>query len=282
MFPNLSPGAVGIGAPIEEAAKLAADAGFKGIDVDLGETRKYGISKMKDLLAVNDLRVGGWGLPVEFRKDDETFSETLRLLPEHAAAAVELGTTRCSTWVLSGSDELPFEEHFALLRGRFRECGNILNDYGCSLGLEFLGPKTIRDGFAHEFIYTLPGMLELCDAIGTGNMGLLLDCWHWYTSGGDLAQVQGLRPEQVVYVHVNDAPVGVARDEQIDNVRDLPMATGVIDLPGFLKALDAIGYDGPVTPEPFCERLSTMASQDIAAAVAAGMKQAWSDAGLAA
>jgi sugar phosphate isomerase/epimerase len=40
-------------------------------------------------------------------------------------------------------------------------------------------------------------------------------------------------------------------DEQIDQKRALPGATGVIDIQGFLMTLDQVGYDGPITPERF-------------------------------
>jgi sugar phosphate isomerase/epimerase len=36
--------------------------------------------------------------------------------------------------------------------------------------------------------------------------GLLLDCWHWYTSGATLDDLAQVRGAQVIYVHVNDAP----------------------------------------------------------------------------
>ena len=34
--------------------------------------------------------------------------------------------------------------------------------------------------------------------------------------------------------------------------------TGVIDIAGFLQALQEIGYDGPVTPEPFKKELADL------------------------
>ena len=79
-------------------------------------------------------------------------------------------------------------------------------------------------------------------------------CWTAGTGTRRAAQsptLKALTPAQVVYVHVNDAPAGVPIDEQMDGVRALPGETGVIDIAGFLKALQGIGYDGPVTPEPF-------------------------------
>jgi sugar phosphate isomerase/epimerase len=94
------------------------------------------------------------------------------------------------------------------------------------------------------------------------NVGLLLDCWHWYTSHGTLEELHTLRPEQVVYVHVNDAPSGIPVDEQLDHVRALPGETGVIDIAGFLGVLQSIGYDGPVVPEPFKKELNALPSDD--------------------
>lgn len=83
-------------------------------------------------------------------------------------------------------------------------------------------------------------MLELCDTVGA-NVGLLLDAWHWYTSGNDKADLELLTAKDVVDVHVNDAPAGVPIDEQVDGVRCLPGETGVIDLNTFFRCLAARG-----------------------------------------
>jgi len=109
---------------------------------------------------------------------------------------------------------------------------------------------------------------------------VLLDSWHWFTSGGDLAQIKALRADQVVYVHINDAPNGVALDKHIDDQRAMPMETGVIDLPGFLKALNEIGYAGPVTAEPFNKALAQMPAEEAARVTAASVRKAWEAAGL--
>ena len=85
------------------------------------------------------------------------------------------------------------------------------------------------------------------------------DCYHWYTSRGTLAEINTLSASQVVYVHVNDALAGVDIADQLDDVRLLPGSSGVIDLTGFLRALDAIGYDGPVAVEPFDAALARIA-----------------------
>ena len=74
---------------------------------------------------------------------------------------------------------------------------------------------------------------------------------------------------------LNDAPAGIPVDEQMDGSRELPAATGVIDLKGFLGALVKIGYDGPVRAEPFNRQLNAMPNEEAMAATAAAMKKAF-------
>jgi sugar phosphate isomerase/epimerase len=66
-------------------------------------------------------------------------------------------------------------------------------------------------------------------------------------------------------------------------VRALPMETEVIDLVGFMRALREMGYDGPVMPEPFSQRLNDLAATDPPAAAreaARSMDALWRAAGL--
>lgn len=275
MFKTLSPEAVGIrGLSLEGAIVLARSAGFAGLAFDIRAAAQlaevHGAAHVRELFARAGVRPGLWGLPVAWRQDDR-WATDLRQLPRLAALARDLGCTRTATYMPSGSDERPYRENFAWHVARFRPIAEVLRDEGCLFGIEFIGPKTYRAGYRHEFIHTLDGLMELVDAIGTGNVGLLLDSWHLYTSGGTVADLDRLAAQDVVVVHVNDAPAGVARDEQIDTVRTLPLETGVIDLPGFMGKLRETGYDGPVMPEPFSQRLNELAASDpMAAAREAG------------
>lgn len=62
----------------------------------------------------------------------------------------------------------------------------------------------------------------------------------------------------IVHVHLNDAPLGIPVDEQIDNRRMRPVTSGVIDMKGYVNALVKIGYDGSVECEPFDQALRRM------------------------
>ncbi|MBN1458546.1 MAG: sugar phosphate isomerase/epimerase [Armatimonadetes bacterium] len=279
MYPALGPGMIGVSLPFEESARLAADVGFRGISVDMGAAAEDA-DNVRRVLETNKLSPASWGLPVNFRKDEALFQEGLQRLPESAKIANRVGALRCSTWILPFSDSLTFEDNFQLHATRLRACAEVLAEQNCRLGLEFVGPKTLRQGHTHEFISTQEGMLELCQTIGTGNVGLLFDSFHWYTSAGTEADIHKLSDALVVDAHINDGVEGRSPDEQIDNDRRLPGETGVIDLNTFLQGLKAIGYTGPVVPEPFSPRLKEMPPEEAVRITAESLFKVWEEAGV--
>ncbi|HEX8958878.1 MAG TPA: sugar phosphate isomerase/epimerase family protein [Solirubrobacterales bacterium] len=283
MFTCLGPGNIGIrGITLEQAIDLIKQSGFEGLSFDIQEAAALadarGVAYVKDLFARAGVVPGQWGTPVNWRGNEEQYKADLGRLPKLAALGRELGCVRTATFMGPSSDERQYAENFAWHVARYRPIAEILKAEGCRFGIEFIGPKTSRKRGKYEFIYTLEGLMELAHSIGTGNVGLLLDAWHLYTSGGSVGDLDKVSNQDVVVVHVNDAPVGIARDDQIDNVRELPMATGVIDLPGFMGKLSKMGYDGPVMPEPFSARLNEIAATDQLAAAkiaAESMKKLW-------
>ena len=286
MFKNLSPGAVGIrGLSLAEQIDLAAKTGFGGIDFSIREAADladaHGVEHVRGLFEASGVRPGQWGLPVAWNKDEQ-WEADLADLPKLAALGRELGCTRTATWCPPASNDRTYDENFAWHVARFRPIAQVLADEGCRLGIEFIGPQTIRARFQHTFVYTLGGMMELAGAIGgghgtsAGNVGLLLDAWHLYTSGGSIDDLDQIAAQDVVTVHVNDAPEGLTMDQYVDNDRRLPMETGVIDLPGFMLKLAAMNYDGPVTPEPFSARVNAIEDPlQAARLVASYMDKLW-------
>jgi sugar phosphate isomerase/epimerase len=279
MYRALSPGMIGVRLPFNESVRLAAEAGFGGIAVDMAAATADPVG-VRQLLEGNKLAPAAWGLPVDFRKDDQSFQDGLAKLPETAKVARQIGADRCSTWILPFSDTLEFTDNFEMHKTRLRACAEVLAEYDCRLGLEFVGTKSMRDGHAHDFIHTQEGMLELCGAIGTGNLGLLFDSFHWYTSLGTMDDIRKLSDALVVDVHINDAVEGRGPEEQIDNERRLPGESGVIDLKGFLQGLKEIGYTGPVTPEPFSQRVREMEPAEAIRATASALMKVWKEAGV--
>jgi len=275
MYKGLSPGAVGVSADTLQARLDAAQiGGFGGVEINPSEiadlVERHGSSAVSARLTEAGIQPAGFGLPVEWRGSQEAWEEGLNNLPRLAEAAASIGATRTMTWVMPCSDTLQFEENKAFHVTRFTPIASILGDHGIALGLEFIGPKTLRDTQKFPFIHTMEQMLAMGREIGP-NVGLLLDSYHWYTSHGTIEQLKALTPEQVVVVHVN---------EQMDGVRDLPGATGVIDIAGFLQSLQSVGYDGPVIPEPFVNLSALPSDTARLERVGAAMADIWQKAGL--
>ncbi len=266
MYKALSPGAVGVKpANLDAAIALASKHEFQGLEFNAREVAQLAdqdsAASVRRRFEDAGLRPAGFGLPVDWRTTEENWQRGRSELPRLAAAAAGLGATRCFTWIMPSSDERPYEENYRFHVERFTPIARILAQHQCRLGLEFIGPKTLRDARKYPFIYRLHDMLALGKEIGP-NVALLLDSWHWYTSGAGVVDIQTIKPDEVVYVHVNDAPSGVPVDEQVDNVRALPGETGVIDIVGFLRALQTIGYTGPLVAEPFKKELNELPSDD--------------------
>jgi sugar phosphate isomerase/epimerase len=285
MFKTLSPGAINVSVKnLHEGLAAAKVGGFDGLEFNVAEVAdlvdQHGAEAVKKLFADAKVRPAAFGLPVDWRTSEENWRRDLAKLPRFAKAAAALGVRRTFTWILPGSNDRPTAENRKFHVERFKPIAAALAEHHIHLGLEFIGPKTLRDSLKHPFVYKMHDMLDMGREIGP-NVGLLLDCWHWYTSGGTLDELRKLKAEQIVYVHVNDAPAGVHVDQQIDNIRLLPGESGVIDIAGFLKALKQIGYDGPITPEPFKKSLTELPSDEARLkAVGAAMAQIFAAAGI--
>src|SRR5690606_29713725 len=87
----LSPGAIGVNLPFEEAARLAAAHGFQGIQIDAGYAAQVGPERVREVLESVGLKPGSFGLPLDVReRDDAAYQEALYQLEAKAKAAKEV------------------------------------------------------------------------------------------------------------------------------------------------------------------------------------------------
>jgi len=287
MVPSLSPVTIG-GAPenLRDYVALAEQSGFGGIEVDMGSVIRAADESswdaVKALFEQLAIAPASTGLPVEWRKDDSMFEESLAKLPAYAKAAQQVGCRRICTWLPPAVNDDPKEFRQKCV-GRFRKVAEMLGDYALRLGLEFVGPKTLRSGpkamGASEFIYTIPQTLALIDDIDAraGNVGLLVDSFHWFCTGSKVDELAGLSPKQIVHVHINDAP-DVPVDDQIDNQRLLP-GDGVIDLRTFLGSLSKAGFRDFVAVETFNKELTSLGRERAAEKAGAAMEKIFGNPG---
>lgn len=259
---NLVCGAIGVSAKTQaEVNALAHKHGFESVEArssDLAQMSDAQLEALKADMAAKRIVFGASSLPVDFRTSEQKFEEGLAALPSQAKGLQRAGVTRMGTWLAPSSNELTYISNFNQHVVRLRKVTAILKDHGLMLGLEYVGTQRSLVSRKYPFLHTMAETKELIEFIGTGNVGFVLDSWHWWQAGDTEKDILSLRGEQVAAVDLNDAPPGLRKEEHYDNQRELPGATGVIDLRTFLNAVHRIGYDGPVRAEPFNAKLREM------------------------
>ena len=272
MFVSLPPWAVARNVGWPEQARLAARVGYKGIDWAFGPAKNAGVDATKALLTELGIVASITNLPMQnpLGGEDAAFQAQLGKLDEDAAFCQAIGCRRfmlvLPAVTVNGQSK---EERWKVVQTRLSAVSAVIEKHEMRLGIEFLGPLMFRRNRPRPgssppdpnappppppvpFVWTLPEALRLAEASGP-NIGVILDAWHWYHSGGTVADIRAAKAERIVHIHVSDAKPMPPEDVQ-DNMRHLA-GEGVIDLLGFFQALKAIGYQGGVAPETIGPRI---------------------------
>jgi sugar phosphate isomerase/epimerase len=275
---NLVCGMIGVNARSQaEVNALAHKHGFESVEAradDLMRMSAADVAALREDMQSKRLVWGAGFLPNAARADADTFDEAVKTLPAVAAGLQRSGVTRIGTWVSPASDTHTYLQNFKRHVARVSEIARILDGHGIHLGLEYIGTPTLRRRRRYTFIHSMAEMKELIAEIPSKNVGFILDSWHWHMAGESAKELLSVTNRDVVAVDLNDAPAGIPIDEQIDGQRELPCATGVIDVATFLSSLAKIAYDGPVRAEPFNKLLNALGDDEACAATIAALKTA--------
>jgi len=106
------------------------------------------------------------------------------------------------------------------------------SDNGIVFGLEPL------NRFETDIANTTEHALALVDAVGSPALGAMLDTFHMNMEDRDIAAAIRKAGRRMVHFQANENHRGFVGD-------------GHIDWPAVARAIVAIGYDGPITLEPF-------------------------------
>lgn len=271
---------IGVQGTIRQQLDWASKYGYESIEPSLGDLSRMSSGEVDEFTAEMDERGLQWavtGAPINVREQSEdTFTAQLTGLKTAAKVWQSAGVTRVKSGVMSFSRDLNYLDNFRLHTDRIRRAAKVLDGYGLRFGLEYLGPKGLWTLSRHAFIHTMAEARELIEGTGAGNVGLVLDSWHWYCSRETEADILALSNKDVISCDLNDAPAGIAIDDQVDSARALPATTGVIDVKTFLNALVKIGYDGSIMAEPFDDALNAMGDEEALKRTADAMKRAFS------
>lgn len=257
----LNPGIIGVKANQQEAIDYAIQYGYEAVTPYINEVKNYSPGQLDELLAkmeINNLSWDSVNVPVEYRRSKNQFNEEFKGLRSFTETMEKIGATRINTWIISTHPDLTYNENMRQHAYRLGECARVMKDHGIRFGLEYLGMRTLMTAQKYPFIGSMKEGKELIAEIGESNVGFVLDSFHWYCADDTIEDIRTLTSEDIITVDLNDAREGFTRISQQDGKRELPLATGIINIKDFLQGLIDIDYGGPVRTEPFNQQLNEM------------------------
>lgn len=249
--------------PLPQQIAAAATAGYSSIAINSATyvaARDAGLpgAEIARLASDNGLRIGwvdavtGW-LPVRYPPRNP---ELAGFLDHPVDIAFEMAEVFESHSLLAiGSFDhatLPFQELVDCF-GRFCERAAAK---GLRVGLEFI---------PFWGIPTLRSAMDIVEAAGASNGGLVLDTWHFYRGDPDPAPLAELPADRLFAVQLADAPTGPARVSLLEDClqnRVLP-GDGGLPLDEILAVLKRMGVRD-YGPEIFSASLDERSAADAA------------------
>ena len=113
-------------------------------------------------------------------------------------------------------------------------------DYGVRLALEFMAVPG-------SSVRTFAQCAEILETVDRGNVGMLLDTWHFCAGGSRPEELSALRGDRLFMVHVSDCPVRAPFTAQ--RAESYWPGEGDAPLEELLRSVRATGYDGPCSVE---------------------------------
>src|SRR5580692_3232155 len=259
-----------IGTPLEPLIAAAGGAGLGAITLTAGmyeASRARGVSdaQLRRQLLDNGVRVHaidpligvlpGTPKPAEVPAENRAYFEFTEARCYEATEALEAETINLA--------------HFggrAVAEQEFLDCLGPLAERaarrGVRLTLEFLPESAIPD---------LAAAQRIVAAVGSGNLTMLLDTWHFARSGGTLAQLEAVPQGLIGGLQISDRrepPPGTAYTPM--GGRLLP-GEGETPLVSLLRAL--LAKEPGLAVEVFSDELKALPAHEIAARVASSTRE---------
>ena len=258
------------GVPILDRVALARDHGFRGVSIsgyDLHTAEATGLSPAElatriddEGLAISEFdAVSVW---LDFHEGDAAADNPL---PGHTAEKVcpMAGAVGARTVTLVEFLSKDVVDVDRAAEGFAHVC-DVAAEHDLLVALEF-GPW--------GGVPTLERALDVVRATDRPNASLLVDAWHFFRSGGALAELAAVPTALVGDVQIDDAPRQAEPDLWDETThRRLVPGEGDFDLVGFLDTLTDVGYDGPLGVEVLSDELGRLPADEIVRRCADGAR----------
>jgi sugar phosphate isomerase/epimerase len=253
---------------VPEQVRVAAAAGFAGIELWVKDLDTYlaGGGTIAELRAViADARIAVVNAIAFFPwadADDATRARGFAQAEREMRMLAELGCVAVAAppfGNVAGVSLTTMAGHFARLVGLGRAIG--VEPY-----LEFWGRAPTLSRLSQALYVAMES--------GLPDAKLLIDPFHMYTGGSELAGLAYLNGANIGIVHVNDYPAAPAREQIADRERVFP-GEGVAPTRAFAEMLERAGYRGYLSLELFVENYHGQDALEVARRGLAAMHKAY-------
>jgi sugar phosphate isomerase/epimerase len=225
--------------PIRARIEAVAAAGFVGFGLtrsDLVVAREsIGLNVVATMLRDNGIR----HVQLEWISDWWTSGAAREASDEVRADLFEAAPILGVDHIKVGADDNGVPVTYEMLCEGFDRLADDAKSAGVRIAFE-------NTPFSHH-VKTTEDAVAFVTEVGNSNGGLLLDIWHGYRGGTRYSALPTLVPPEIVFgVELDDGyaeVVGTDLEDTFDN--RLPCGEGVFDVPGFINAVLAIGWEGP-------------------------------------
>ncbi len=248
------------GHPLRAKIRAAAENGYRGITLwpdDVTQAHSEGLSDadIRQLLADHDQIVVDMDPLLDWTPEakPKPGEAAVAVTPEHEFYAIAEAFGARSLNVVQG-----FGKTLDLDRAAEDLAGvcDRARDHGLIVTIEFLPWSGIPNAAV---------ALDLIRRTGRANATVLVDTWHWFRGGADLAMLKALPGEKVGSVQLNDAPAAATSNLMLESMMGRLMpGEGVIPIAEVVRVLDAIGATAPLGIEVFHESHARMNASEVA------------------
>jgi 2-keto-myo-inositol isomerase len=157
-------------------------------------------------------------------------------------------------YATTASTRIPAPDDYARAQGLAGEVADVAQSFHLTAMFEFLRSST--------FVATLPTMLAITRGAARPNLGLLFDCYHFWSGMNRMEDLDAVEAGDIRHVHFQD--VADLPRERLDATTREIAGDGVAPLVALLRALAARGYDGPLSVELFAPLVQRRDPEELA------------------
>jgi sugar phosphate isomerase/epimerase len=217
--------------------EAAGKAGFTGIGLVhngmIATVDQIGYPAMKSILEQNGIKHIELEFLVDWYHTGERRRQSDKVRRELLEAARALGVRSIKIGPGIGEDSADID----LMAKEFTALCQQAADVGANIVLEIMPFSNVR---------TIETALAIVEGADQPNGGLLLDIWHLQRGGIDFSEIARIPDRFIKSVELNDAHRYPIEPLWMDTIhkRVLP-GDGIFDIPAFIHAIQAKGYEGP-------------------------------------